>query len=474
MTNQLTIRIGGKIVLSNISANMTRWLQDELTFENPKYKEAMKHNRYVSNIPRFIKLYDLTPNGIIIPRGYLETIEDMLIGKGYKFEIIDERILDKPLNIKSNITLTTYQQKAKLDLLTHPNGVLIAPAGSGKTVIGLDIFASLKQKMLWLTHTNRLANQVIDRIVGNKNTFPMIKNISKENIGIIGAGKKTIGSEITIGMIQTLARNIDLLTDISRLFGLVIIDESHHVPASTFLKVINYLYSYYRYSLTATPYRRDQLENIMFATIGRSNSVIDRDTVSEEKGIITPTVIPVMIGWNRFNGNNFNEILDILMSSRRRLEIISNDVVYEAKQGNYCIVISTRKKYCEMLFSSISSEWPKTGIATGDYSKKYNNLQINRLENDEITVLITTFELLGEGFDVKKLNRGFIALPFRERNRAEQSIGRIQRPCKETNKEDAILYDYVDARIGLIENQFESRKSRYSSLNAKIERPKWI
>lgn len=465
--NNTKIIIDSRVKLLNIEENITNWLVKQLTFINPEYVEAMKRHRYIGNISQYIELYSSNIAGITIPRGYLQTIEDILIGKGNSLTIVDNRVLHKPLDIKSNITLRPYQLSAKLDLLGHPNGMLVAPAGSGKTIMGLDIFASVKQKMLWLTHTNRLAEQVIDRIVGTKHDVPAITNISREDIGVIGGGKKNIGNKITIGMIQTLARDIELLTSVSQEYGLVILDECHHLPASTFLKVINYLSAYYIYGLTATPYRRDKLESVMFATIGRPNSIIKREEVKKEKGIITPLVITRKIRGPIYEGNDYSYIVkELLIPNELRSDAIATDIINEAKQNNYCIAISTRKSYCEIIHNKVSKYWNKTGIATGDYSKKHNNLQVKRLEDGEITVLIVTFELLGEGFDVQKLNRGFIILPFRERARVEQAVGRIQRTCK--GKNNALLYEYLDEGIGILENQFRVRKNVYYSLNMGI------
>jgi superfamily II DNA or RNA helicase len=431
------------------------------------YIEAMKRHRYIGDIPQYIKLYSLNPTGITVPRGYLQTVEDALIGKGNSITIVDNRILHRPLNIKSDIVLRPYQEAAKIDLFKHPNGMLVAPAGSGKTIMGLDIFATVKQKMLWLTHTNRLAEQVIERIVGTKHDGPAILDIVKNDIGIIGGGKKKIGDKITIGMVQTLTRNMDLLTSISQEFGLVILDECQHLPSSTFLKVVNRLPAYYLYSLTATPYRRDKLEGVMFATTGRPNAIIKREEVKKEKGIITPLVITRRIKSPIYDGNDFHYIVkELLTPNELRSDIIATDIINEAKQGNYCIAISTRKSYCEIIYNKVSKYWDKTGIATGDYSKKHNSLQVKRLENGEITVLVVTFQLLGEGFDVKKLNRGFIILPFKEKAMVEQAVGRIQRTCQ--GKNDGLLYEYLDEGIGILENQFRERKNIYYSLNMKV------
>lgn len=460
--------IDNQLSLLNIPAEIKEWFVEQLTFANPKFEEAVRFGRYIGNIPQHLKMYKSLPSGIVVPRGNLQIIEDSMIGQGLGLTIKDNRVLTPPISVESAIKLRPYQADAKFDLLGHPNGMLVAPAASGKTVIGLEIFVSVRQKMLWLTHTNRLANQVIDRIVGDSENTPMIPSIKREEIGFIGGGKEKIGNEITIGMIQTLVRREHMLPSIGRKFGLVIIDEAHHVPASTFLKVTGYFSSYYLYGLTATPYRRDKLENVMFTTIGLPNAEIHRKEVKSKGAIITPTVIKRTVPCQEVYSNDYAYVLrDVIPFDKFRLEMIANDVVKEARSGNYCITIGNRKAYCEMLYDRLKRELPgKVVIATGDYSDKHNDDQVGKIDRGEVNVLVTTFELLGEGFDVRRLNRGFIVLPFRERSRVEQAVGRIQRTCK--GKEDALLYDYVDENIGILKNQFIQRAFVYRSLGMSI------
>jgi superfamily II DNA or RNA helicase len=458
----MILTIGNKLRLTNIQPDLRAWFIDHLTYPNPEYQDAVRHGRSTYNIPPLILMYEDAINGVVVPRGFLYEIEEALINTGRIREVFDERVIRKPFTVVSSIELWPLQAEAKQGLVSRPNGMLIAPAASGKTVMGLDLFTTFGQKTLWLTHTDRLADQVVERILGDDKEPPMLPDMTKKEIGRIGGGKATVGDRFTVGMIQTFARRPQLANKLSKEFGMVIVDEAHHVPAATFLRVVGYFYSYYLYGLTATPYRRDGLENIMYASMGGELARIDRKDVRDAGDIITPTLVKRVVPMPPIDGNDYHELLEYVMGVGHRLKMIVDDVVREAQAEHYCIVISTRKAYCEMLAEGIKEYWPKTGIATGDYTRKHNNEQVEKLENNEITVLVTTFELLGEGFDVKKLDRGFITLPFRERSRVEQAVGRIQRSCD--GKDNALLFDYVDENIGLFDSQFSSRLYAYRGL----------
>ena len=60
-------------------------------------------------------------------------------------------------------------------------------------------------------------------------------------------------------MIQSLARRDDV-AELTAGYGLVIVDECHHVPAVTFERVVREMPVRRWLGLTATPYRRDGLQ----------------------------------------------------------------------------------------------------------------------------------------------------------------------------------------------------------------------
>lgn len=441
---------------------------EQLRVVNPKYLEAQAAGRSLWGIDQFIHNFQMLPDdSLLVPRGLRKRILTTVSELGIDHTVEDNRSHFDHININSSaIKFRPYQFPAILNLTGKADeGVLVAPAGSGKTVMGLSLMPLLGQPTLWLTHTSPLAQQAEDRA----NFF--LPDIGE--VGRIGGGKWNIGDVLTIGMIQTLVRNPDKVVKDRDRFGLVVLDEAHHCPASTFLKVVGMYNPWFLYGLTATPYRRDKLEQLMFQTLGETISRVSMEEVEKYGGIMVPTVRYRTVHSRLVDGNNIQRILtDHIVNNKKRNLMIVSDVLAEASAGNFCIVISDRKAHCEALYELIQAGWDKTGIATGSYSKKYVQEQVEKYNNGEITVLVATYALLGEGFDVPFLNRAFISCPFRAEAKAEQLIGRIQRT--HPGKKDAIVYDYVDVDIGVVKNQFYSktgtcRHRTYEKLGVTVE-----
>jgi len=457
----LKITLNNQIKIEAPPSLLKSSLIEMLTHINPQHSEATRLGKSTFKIPEF--LYNFTfdaGSSIYIPRGMRAQLFELINQLNMQAQVIDQRTLKNDTGYidGSKIIYRPYQQPAVNKLLsTAPEGLLVAPAGSGKTVMGLSLLPVLMQPTIWLTHTDRLSKQSYERC------REFIPNIRDEDIGLIGNGKWNVGKIITIAMIPTLVRNLDKLTELRDYFGLVILDEAHHCPASTFLKVISLLNPYFLYGLTATAYRRDGLEALMFQVLGPITSEIPKSEVAKYKGIVSPTILYCPINYGPpVEINDVSKIFknNIIFNGKRNLRI-KNDVVREARAGNFCIVASGRRAHCDILYEMIKQDWPRTGIATGKYSKKKVDAEVEAFNNNEITVLVTTPELLGEGFDVDFLNRLFMTTSFRTESRAEQLIGRIQR--FHPNKKDAFVFDYVDENIGVFKNQFFSKYGKCRS-----------
>jgi superfamily II DNA or RNA helicase len=390
---------------------------------------------------------------------------------GIETRIKDDRVKFNPIDVDSrNIKYKNYQAKGVRALVSGGSeGVLVAPAGSGKTVMGLSLIPLLGQPTVWLTHRDRLMKQVLER------SEEFLPSLTEEDKGTIGGGKNEVGRVLTVGMIQTLSQlPKEDLRSLGRRFGMLILDEAHHCPAYTFLEVVVEFSAHYVYGLTATPRRRDGLEEVMFHALGKATAIIEREEVVKDKGMIIPVVKYREVPGRRVNDDNFARILKKhVVNNKERNNMIVSDVIREAMLGNFCIVLSDRRSHCNDLFELIRPAFDKVGIATGKFTKKFVDDQVKLLEEEKITVLVCTSDLLSEGFDVDKLNRGFIASPFRAVTKTEQIVGRLQRPAK--NKKDAVIYDYVDSAIGVLASQFYSknrddcRYKTYEGLGCAVE-----
>jgi superfamily II DNA or RNA helicase len=467
----MEIRISNYLKLTNIPQQLKEVLINNLKTINPQFSEAERQGYNTYGIDQYIFNYILNIDGsMYIPRGYRLNLYTIMNEMGLTANIIDNRTkFEQNFDIDSRkFVFRPYQNKAISELVHYDEGMLVAPAGSGKTVMGLSLIPIFGQPTLWLTHTKPLATQALNRISS------FLPSLTEDDIGFIGSGKWDVGKTVTVAIIQTLIRNLDKLRQLKDSFGLVLLDEAHHCPAKTFRNVITQLNPYYLVGLTATDYRRDKLEKVMFQVIGDCRSRILVEEVKKDGGIMVPKVLyrsiesgPVRVqGENILIGNKIQSIIkNYIIGNKKRNQIIVSDVVREAVKGNFCIVMSDRKEHCEELHELISAIWEKSGIATGSYSKKQIDEQIKKFENNEITVLTCTSALLGEGFDVNFLNRAFVAMPFRAENKAEQILGRVQRTAK--GKKDAILYDYVDVDCSLLVSQFHRKfgACRYNAYN---------
>lgn len=419
---------------------------DELTYENPLYIEAQKANRSTRGITKILKNFKFLNGQYQLPRGYLSRLLVIVTELGIPFSIIESRSVVPLINsYEHSIILRDYQLNALKNISNYTEGLLEAPAGSGKTIIGIAALLMCNQKSIWITHTKQLLFQFVDRV-------KQFLKIPETDIGLIYDGKWDSDKPITAALVQTLRTDVKKLTDISQNFGTVIVDECHHCPSSTFTDVLTQLNPYYLFGLTATPTRRDGLEKILFQNVGPIRHIIPRKEVADR--VITPTIVTRYIDTPNIPEEiSYQKLLQLLTKSKFRNNIIIKDVVEQALLKNICIVVTERVEHAELLYKGIKNHWPKVGIMVGKKSDKLRAETLEHLHNGSITVLVCTSHLLGEGFDHAPLNRLFISLSFRNPTRCEQLVGRVQRISE--GKTDALIFDYVDNH-GLTKHQYKN------------------
>jgi len=128
-------------------------------------------------------------------------------------------------------------------------------------------------------------------------------------------------------------------------------------------------------------------------------------------------------------------------------------------------VISDRVDHCTLLYNSLKSSGINARLLTGGTSSNERSSIVKELNETGADVLVSTIQLIGEGFDLKSLSSIFITTPFRFSGRVKQCIGRILRAEKDKK---AVIYDYIDT-CGVLKASFRARCTAYLEMGVDIE-----
>lgn len=231
--------------------NEITYLKRLASFTNPKFYELQKLRMpiFYKTTPRIISCFEEDERFLILPRGCMDKIAEICEKSNVKLIVKDTRETGTAMDYKFCGQLNKKQQKAKQELLKYDTGVLCATTGFGKTVVAANLIAEFKTNTLVIVNRNSLLEQWKERL-------SYFLNIDKKEIGQIGASKNKLNGKLDVASFQTLFKK-DNLEEIGSQYGLVIVDECHHVAAFSFEKVLKSVKSKYVYGLTATPTRKD-------------------------------------------------------------------------------------------------------------------------------------------------------------------------------------------------------------------------
>ena len=224
-------------------------------------------------------------SSLILPKGYFGQLLTLCKEDGLNPEIDDKRTVNSikfPQSLKE-VTLRDYQERAVNQALKYDSGLVISPTGSGKTLLALEILRRLQQKSLVLVHRSDLAKQWVE----------VVEQRLGLEAGLIGDGEWKLGNEITIALIQTLSSREDETKALSSEFGAIVADECHHIPCETCFTVLGWLSPRYSFGLSATPGRRDGLEDMIYRGIGPAVATISKSEV-EAIGQTVPATVQLV------------------------------------------------------------------------------------------------------------------------------------------------------------------------------------
>ena len=452
----MTVTISNNIKIKNPSTEIISWCQAHLKLNNPEYAKKARMGFYLGNTPKFLYLYEVHGDEIVLPYGTLKQIQPMI-----KDALVESDF--KPVvsvDYGQPIPLYPYQEQAVQAVKNGFFGILQSKAGSGKTQMGIALIKEFGRRTLWVTHTVDLLNQSKERAE---------RYMDSSLIGKITEGKVTIGKGVTFATVQTMCK-LDL-SQYKDMWDVVIVDECHRVAGtptqmSMFAKVLNSLSARHKFGLSATVHRADGMIQATFALLGDVVYTVPDEAVADKvmRVGIKPIGTGVKISRECLNTDgtlNYAKLINYLCEDMNRCTVIRNHIVGESDKS--CLILSDRLEHLEKLMYLLPPHLQEfavmiSGKMTSKKGKAEREQALEDMRTGKKKYLFATYSLAKEGLDIPCLERLFLTTPQKDFAVITQSIGRIARTHE--GKADPICYDFVDD-IGYLVKSYKKRCATY-------------
>ena len=430
---------------------------------NPEFYEKQRMRFSTWDTPRFIRCYREDLEWIHLPRGLISHVTELVDTAGSRLDITDRRADHESVDLRFAGTLQPHQQQALDAVADFDLAVIVAPPGAGKTVTACAVIAHHQQPTLVLVDRRPLLAQWRQRLGEHL-------GLHDDQIGVIGGGKDTPGCLVDVAMIQSLTRR-ERLDELFSRYGLVVVDECHHLPAVSFEACVRAAPTRRWLGLTATPYRRDGLEGIIALQCGptrhetRPGDLTDT-ALLQRRLIVHPT------SFAHDDTASIQQVLGALAQDEQRTKQICSDVTQALDAGRTCLVLTQRTVHIDAICRQLATTGHDAHILKGGLGKKALATVHDAMaapDTDNGIVVVATGSYLGEGFDWPQLDTLFLAFPIAFKGRVVQYVGRLLR--SHDTKHDIELHDYLDAHVPVLARMHTKRLTTYKTLGFKQPTP---
>lgn len=407
----------------------------------------------------------LTPGGetaVVFPV-YRESSKKLYVPKYYGLQTLgvpdcDQLPAGTDTTLQFKGTLREEQKLAAKNFIdavqspTKMGGILSLFCGGGKTVLALYLTAYFKKKTLILVHKEFLMNQWKEEI----QAF-----LPEARIGLIKQSKVVIAEkDIVIASVQSIAMR-DYPDSVFQDFGMIIIDECHHMGAEVFSRALPKITSRIMLGLSATLERNDGMTKVFYWYLGKP-------VYQQKKRVDTGTNVIMYsyydphpdygreLSFNRAGRKILktpNMITNIAMFEPRNdtiVQILSDLMTRDPRRQ--VIILSERIAQLHVLRDKITPRY-----TTGFYIGGMPQTELDKSATQQ--VILASYQMSSEGMNIPTLNALILASPI---SSVEQSIGRIQRQKPEEREYVPLVIDIWD-RFSRFQQQGRTRMKHYES-----------
>lgn len=338
--------------------------------------------------------------------------------------------------------------KAIRALESKQGGVMSLYCGFGKTTCSLKISCYFKKKTIILVHTTALLEQWKERIE---------QFVTNASVGVLQRDRVDVeGRTHVIALMQSVSRR-SYSRDVLDAFGLMIVDEAHHVCASQLSRCVTKVGCKLRLGLSATPVRKDGMTRFLFDSIGPICASVERAYEEVNVDIVSVVSGPSDTVYMMRNGKqspNIAKMINNLCDSASRAELVVRSVTRALAEDRHIIVLSDRRDHLKKMgkmISGVDVGFMVGGVKTADIADVSSR-----------RVIMATYAYCSEGLDIPSLDTCVFATP---RSDIVQCCGRILRhhPSKKVPR----VIDFVD-NSPVFHGQARKRMKYYKKLKATV------
>ena len=465
------------IPLLGFSARVVNHLKRIASFKNPDFyaRQGMRLSTY--NIPRIISCADIEEDYISLPRGCDDAVISLLEDNKITYHIEDKTNHGENITVKFKGELREEQKAAIASLIAHDNGILNATTAFGKTVTAIGLIAERKVNTLILVHTKALLDQWKSRLEDfleidfAEDNLPPKRGRKKvfSPFGTLDSKENSLHGKIDIALMQSCLKDNTVKTFV-RDYGMLIVDECHHVSAVNFERILKYANARYVYGITATSIRKDGHQPIIFMQCGPIRYSADAKAQMASQ-TFTRLLVPRFTFYRELTDekSTYARMVQKMAEDENRNRFITDDVCKSLKEGRSPIVLTSLTAHVEALADALSSHYKHVVTLVGSESAKEKRQKKEHLQNispEEPFVIVATGKYVGEGFDYPRLDTLFLALPISWKGIVAQYAGRLHREYP--GKREVRIYDYIDIRVPMCNVMYKRRLRGYASVGYQI------
>jgi superfamily II DNA or RNA helicase len=437
-------------------------------FQNPEFYRAQAMRLSTFGKPRIVSCAELHPQHVGLPRGCLDEVNALLDSHGIVTEVEDHRFQGDPLpaSVRFLGELRGQQTAAFEALAAYDTGVLAATTAFGKTAVAAALIARRRRNALILVHRRELLAQWVERL----RTF---LSVEPGSIGTVGGGRHRPSGCIDVALIQSLVRRGEA-SDLVGTYGHLIVDECHHLSATSFELAARRAKACFVLGLSATVARKDGHHPIIFMQCGPVRYKVSARAQAAQRGFehrarLRPTSFRLPPNLGDVDRPPITAIYAALAQDEARNGLIFDDVLSALEARRSPVILTERRDHLEHLRRRFQRFVRHLVVLRGGMSAAERNAAQSALlvPDNEERLILATGRYLGEGFDDPRLDTLFLTMPIAWAGTLAQYVGRLHRDHQA--KRQVIVYDYTDSAVPVLERMATKRQAGYRALGYVVE-----